>query len=46
MLQKKVHENIEFVLFTPNLCVDTDEAKLPMQYTRVSYHDTHTYVWL
>jgi hypothetical protein len=24
--KKKVYENIEFVLLTPNLCVDTDEA--------------------
>jgi hypothetical protein len=24
--KKKVYENIKFVLFTPNLCVDTDEA--------------------
>jgi hypothetical protein len=24
--KNKVYENIEFVLFTPNLCIDTDEA--------------------
>jgi hypothetical protein len=24
--KKKVYENIKFVLFTPTLCIDTDEA--------------------